>query len=388
MTVMDLKNKTISVLGSTGSVGRQALDVARMHDIPVYGLSGSKNVGIMEAQIREFSPAVCAMFDEPSAADLRVRVADTGCRVLSGRDGIIEVASSDKNVSVINSITGVAGLLPSLAVIRSGKELALANKETIVTAGKLVISEAKKNNVPILPVDSEHSAIFQSIGSNPRSSIRRILLTASGGPFFGKKRSDLTSITPEMALSHPTWNMGAKITVDSATLMNKGFEVIEAVHLFGVEPSRIEVVIHRESIIHSLVEYNDRAVLAQLSNPDMRLCVQYALTYPERAESMLEPLDLASVGSLTFARPDLETFKLLKLAYECADCPDTTVGASLNGANERAVELFLEGEISFTDIFDLVEKAVNCSEKLELTVDNVFYADKEARRLVDTLRRR
>jgi len=380
--IMDLERKTISVLGSSGSVGKQALDVARFHHIPVYGLTGSTSVKLLEEQIREFSPKKCAMNDESAASDLKIRVADTGCKILAGPEGVCEVASAEQNVSVVNSITGIAGLLPSLSAIRAGKELALANKETIVTAGKLVMEESRRLGTPILPVDSEHSAIFQSIGSNERSEIRRILLTASGGPFFGKSIEELRSITPESALAHPTWNMGPKITVDSATLMNKGFEVIEAVHLFGISPDKIEVVVHRESIIHSLVEYNDRAVLAQLSVPDMRLCVQYALTYPHRTESMLAPLDLAGIGMLTFFRPDLETFKLLRLAYDVANYPDTTLGATLNGANEAAVALFLQKKISFTDISDYVEHACINAEKLSLTVENVFAADASARRAV------
>lgn len=385
---LKLTEKTISVLGSTGSVGKQTLDVARNQGIPVYGLTGATSVDILEAQIREFSPKRCAVLNERAASDLKVRVADTDCIIDVGSDAICEVAAANENDAVVNSITGVAGLKPSLAVIKAGKELALANKETIVTAGKLVMKAAADNNVPILPVDSEHSAIFQSIGANDRSSIRKIFLTASGGPFFGKKREELNSITPEMALAHPTWKMGPKITIDSATLMNKGFEVIEAVHLFGVSPEKVEVVIHRESIIHSLVEYNDKATLAQLSMPDMRLCVQYALTYPERVESNFAPLDLASIRTLTFASPDMETFTLLPLAYRVAGRPDTTLGATLNGANERAVALFLEGKISFTDIFDIVESVVMNAREMPLTLDNVFEADLDARAEVDCALRR
>ncbi len=378
-----LTNKTISVLGSSGSVGRQALDIARKQNIRVHGITASTSVSLLEEQIREFSPAVCAMLDENAAGELRERVSDTGCRILSGVDGICEVASADKNDVVVNSITGVAGLRPSLAVIRAGKDLALANKETIVTAGKLVMSEAEKYGVRILPVDSEHSAIFQSIGSNKKSDIARILLTASGGPFFGKKREELVGITPEKALAHPTWNMGPKITIDSATLMNKGFEVIEAVHLFGVAPEKVEVIVHRESIIHSLVEYNDKTTLAQLSHPDMRLPIQYALSYPDHVSVDLKPLDLVSVGTMTFAAPDMDTFKLLALAYYTANRPNGTLGATLNGANERAVELFLKGKISFTDIFDSVENVVMQAKELELTVENIFIADASARTAVD-----
>ena len=381
----DLSEKTMSVLGSTGSVGKQALDVAREHGIKVYGITCAKGIGAAEEQIRVFSPRVCAVLDEKAASDLRARVSDTGCRVTCGKDAICEVASAAQNDVVVNSITGVAGLMPSVAVINSGKRLALANKETIVTAGKLVMSLAKERGCEILPVDSEHSAIFQSIGANDKKDIERIILTASGGPFFGKKREELKDITPHMALAQPTWDMGPKITVDSASLMNKGFEVIEAVHLFGVKPSMVDVVVHRESIIHSLVEYTDKAVLAQLSYPDMRLCVRYAVSYPERTASSLRPLDLASVGTLTFAKPDVETFSLLSLAYYVAGRPDTTLGATLNGANERAVELFLNGKIGFTDIFDLVERVVRNSPELPLTFENVFEADAAAREDIDKL---
>lgn len=380
-----LSEKTVSVLGSSGSVGKQALDIARKQNIRIHGLSASTNVDILENQIREFSPAVCAMLDEKSAADLRVRVADTSCRIIFGSEAICELAEASENDAVVNSITGVAGLRPSLSVIRAGKALALANKETIVTAGKLVMSEAQKNGIDILPVDSEHSAIFQSIGCNKKSDISRIMLTASGGPFFGMKREELSEITPERALAHPTWSMGPKITVDSASLMNKGFEVIEAVHLFGVAPSNVEVIVHRESIIHSLVEYNDKTTLAQLSHPDMRLCIQYALSYPNRVPVDLRPLDLVSVGSMTFAAPDMETFKLLPLAYYVAERPDSTLGATLNGANERAVALFLSGKISFIDIFDSVEKVVREADELELTVENIFEADAAARSAIDEI---
>ncbi|MBQ3100792.1 MAG: 1-deoxy-D-xylulose-5-phosphate reductoisomerase [Clostridia bacterium] len=378
-----LSNKTISVLGSSGSVGRQALDVAKKHNIRVYGITASTSVDLVEQQIREFTPAFCAMLDESAADELKNRVADTDCRVISGVDGICNIASSVENDIVINSITGIAGLKPSLAVIRAGKDLALANKETIVTAGKLVMSEAEERGVSILPVDSEHSAIFQSIGSNKKTDISRILLTASGGPFFGMTRDELVDISPEKALAHPTWNMGPKITIDSASLMNKGFEVIEAVQLFGIPPQKVEVIVHRESIIHSLVEYNDRTTLAQLSHPDMRLPIQYAISYPDHFASDLKPLDLTSVGKMTFSEPDTDTFKLLALAYYVAERPDGTLGATLNGANERAVELFLKKKISFTDIFDSVEHVVMNSVVMDLTVDNVFLADKAAREAVD-----
>ena len=382
--MQDLIDKTISVLGSTGSVGTQTLDVARRHGVRVHGLTGCRNVALIETQIREFSPEVCAMADPDVAADLKVRVADTGCRVIPGSEAVCEVASSCENDVVVNAVTGVAGLLPSVAALEAGNDLALANKETIVTAGEYVTGLAQKNSCRILPVDSEHSAIFQCINADAKNKISRIVITASGGPFLGKKREELLSVTPEQALCHPVWNMGKKISVDSATLMNKGFEVIEAARLFGVCADCIDVVVHPEGIIHSMVEYIDRATLAQMSYPDMRLCIQYALTYPERIASGLAPLSLADVGTLTFFAPDVDTFRLLPLAYDVLRSGGTT-GATLNAANERAVDLFLEGSISFTDIFDYVCEAVAAAPNLPLTVDNVFEADSDARRCVDKL---
>lgn len=377
--------KSITVLGSTGSVGTQALDVARSQNLKVDAISGATRIDILEDQIREFSPSVCAVLNEDRAKDLALKVADTNCKIISGYEAIVDLAGQGISDSVINSITGKAGLRPSLAAIEAGTSLALANKETIVCAGELVNKKAAENKVKILPVDSEHSAIFQCIGDSRHEDIEKVILTASGGPFYGKSREELAGITPEMALAHPTWKMGPKITIDSATLMNKGFEVIEARYLFDMPADKIEVIVHPESIVHSMVEYIDRAVIAQLSCPDMRLCVQYALSYPNRSTGTLKPLNLADIGSLTFKRPDMETFKLLKLAYEVLN-RGGNLGAALNGANERAVALFLDKKISFTDIMDLVCEAVDKINYIENpTLTDIEETDIISRELIDEL---
>ncbi len=379
--------KSITVLGSTGSVGTQALDVARSQNIKVDAISGATRIDILEEQIREFSPSVCAVLNEDKAKELAVKVSDTNCKIIAGYEAIVDLAGSAISDSVINSITGKAGLRPSLAAIEAKTSLALANKETIVCAGELVNKAASENNVKILPVDSEHSAIFQCIGDSRHEDIEKVILTASGGPFYGKTRKELSGITPDMALAHPTWKMGPKITIDSATLMNKGFEVIEARYLFDMPADKIEVIVHPESIVHSMVEYIDKAVIAQLSCPDMRLCVQYALSYPNRCTGTLKPLDLAEIGSLTFKRPDYGTFKLLKLAYEVLE-RGGNLGAALNGANERAVALFLDKKISFTDIMDLVCEAVDKIKYIkEPTLADIEETDISSRELVDELLR-
>ncbi len=349
----------IIVLGSTGSVGTQAIDVAKKEGIKVLALSADSNVKLIEAQARELSPIACAMSNKNAADELKIRLRDTDIKVYSGSSGICQMIEDidSQNVVAINSIVGGAGLLPTLAVLRSGKKLALANKESLVVGGHEVMRLARKINTEILPVDSEHSAIFQSLRSGDKKEIKKILLTASGGPFFSYTPNMLAGITPERALAHPTWKMGAKITIDSATLMNKGFEVIEAVHLFDVAPEKVQVVVHRESIIHSAVEYIDNSIIAQMSKPDMRHCVQYALTHPHRTEGVTEPLDIFSVGKLTFAAPDMETFRLLPLAYEAIGAGGA-VPAVLNFANEVAVAAFLDKKIGFTDIFRVVEDTV------------------------------
>ncbi len=349
------------VLGSTGSVGTQAIDVAQKEGIRVRALSADSNVDLIESQARRLGVLSCAMSNEKAASELKIRLADTDIKVYSGSRGICnmieDIDSCGGNTVAINSIVGGAGLLPTLSVLKSGKKLALANKESLVVGGHEVMRVAREMGTEILPVDSEHSAIFQALRAGDKKEIKKILLTASGGPFFGYTPDELRGITPERALAHPTWKMGAKITIDSATLMNKGFEVIEAVHLFGVKPEQVQVAVHRESIIHSAIEYIDNSIIAQMSNPDMRHCVQYALTHPKRAFGVTEPLDLISVGKLTFAAPDMETFRLLPLAYEAIKLGGG-VPAVLNFANEVAVAAFLKGKIGFTDIFDLVEDTV------------------------------
>lgn len=366
-----------AIIGSTGSVGRQALDVCRHRNIKVTGISAGSNIALLEEQIREFSPMMCAVADERAASDLAVRVADTGTRIISGKYSAETLACETDADTVLNSASGIAGLRPTLAAIRAGKTLALANKESLVTYGNAVMAEAESRGVRILPVDSEHSAIFQCLTGQ---RVKKIILTASGGPFFGKKRGELERITPADALAHPTWSMGNRITIDSATLMNKGFEVIEAVMLFGVKPEQVEVVVHRESIIHSMVEYTDNAVIAQLGAPDMRLCVQYALTYPERYDSPVAELDLVKLSRLTFAEPDKEAFPLLQLAYSAVK-KGGVVPAVMNGADEAAVAMFLEGRISFTGISDIVSAVTEGAPSVDApTLEDIEEADLEARR--------
>ncbi len=354
--------KKIVILGSTGSVGRQAVEVAcaLKQEVRVLALTGGRDHKTMEAEARRLRPDFCVMADEKAAKELRVALADTGIRVGSGSKAVCETAALPEADLIFHSIGQSVGLEPTLCALNAGKPLALANKESVVMAGELVMKTAREHHVPIIPVDSEHSAIFQCLrtgGENGRDPVERILLTASGGPFCGWTREKLADITPEDALAHPTWKMGAKITIDSATLMNKGFEVIEAVHLFGVRPEQIEVLIHRESIVHSMVEFRDRAVIAQMGVPDMRLCAQYAMTFPDRVPGLTERLDLTKVGKLTFSKPDIETFPLLGFAKECVEAGGVWP-AGLVAADEVAVSQFLDGFLSFTDISDVVIKSV------------------------------
>ena len=374
--------KRISILGATGSVGEQALDVARKSKICVTSISANKNVKRTEEIAREFNVNSVAMADEQSACDLRDRLSDTSIKVYSGENGICEMISNDSAETVVNSIIGKAGLMPTLSIIDKGARLALANKESLVVAGKIVKERAKTNNVEILPVDSEHCAIFQCLKSGAQKEIKKILLTASGGPFFGSTTEQLKSITLKEALAHPTWKMGAKITIDSATLMNKGFEVIEAVHLFDVSVDQIEVVVHRESIIHSMVEYIDNSIIAQLSVPDMRSCVQYAVTYPERNDPVIDELDLFSVGKLSFAKPDTNTFALLSCATKAIKAGGA-LPAVLNASNEIAVAAFLNEKIKFYEIADIVSRVVenmSYASKAE-SLSSILEYDKEAREL-------
>lgn len=369
----------VVVLGSTGSVGRQALDVCHRFGVRVDALTGGKNTAELEKQIRRFNPRVCAMADADAARDLAVRVQDMRTKIYAGDAGILRVIDETDAKTAVNSILGLAGLAPTLAAAGRGMRIATANKESIVAAGNLVDAAARAGGAELIPVDSEHSAIFQCLHCGTHGEVKRLLLTASGGPFFGYTKEQLEAVTLADALKHPTWKMGAKITVDSASLMNKGLEVIEAVRLFGVKPEQVTVVVHRESIIHSAVEYIDNAVIAELSHPDMRECVQYALTYPARLPAVIEPLDLFSVGTLTFRRPDPETFPLLGLAYRAIETGGL-MPAVLSSANEAAVSLLLDGKIRFCEIAETVAAAMDgFANKSDFTVEDVFCADREAR---------
>ena len=378
-----MRSCCISLLGSTGSIGRQSLEVIQACGMKVGALTANSNVARMEEQARQFLPQLAVMMDEQAAADLTVRLADTPVRVAGGLEGLLEAAELPQADTVITAVVGMVGLRPTMAAIREGKRIALANKETLVCAGQLVTEEARDFGAKILPVDSEHSALFQSLqGCKDRGEVKRLILTCSGGPFFGKTRKELEGMTREDALQHPNWSMGAKITVDSATLMNKGLEFIEAMHLYQMPPEKISIVVHRESIIHSLVEYCDNAMIAQMGTPDMRLPIQYALTWPERVVGPATPLDLCSCGPLTFAQPDTETFQCLALALEAAKTGGTA-GAILNGANEAAVALFLEGKIGFLDIADRVRRAMEQVKVIQdPSMTQVLEADAAAREAV------
>ncbi len=377
-----MENKVIAVLGATGSIGTQSLDVARKNGYTVDAISCCRDIKKAEEIIREFKVKLCAVEHPELAWSLRRSIKDTDCKVISGLGSAGVVATETKADTVINAVTGIAGLMPTVRTLEAGKDLALANKESLVTAGAYVMALAGKNNKEILPVDSEHCAVWQSLKAGKRDEVKRIILTASGGPFFSFSKEKLASVTPAEALNHPTWNMGAKITIDSATLMNKGFEVIEAAWLFGVPAEKIDVIVHRESIIHSMVEYNDNMIIAQLGAPDMRSCIQYALTYPERRESVAQQLDFAKLSKLTFFEPDTETFPLLALAKKVLTLGGS-YGAALNGANEQAVSLFLDGKITLPRLFELVESAtLSVGSGKEISLDDVFEADRAARAYV------
>ena len=373
-------SKAISVLGSTGSIGRQSLEVMADLGLRAVALTANRSAALLEEQCRRFRPELAVLTDPAAAADLKVRLADTGIRVAAGMEGLIEAASLEQADTVITAVMGMVGLRPTLAAVRAGKRVALANKETLVCAGGLVMDEAERWGAEIVPVDSEHSAIFQCLqGCRDRGEVARLILTCSGGPFYGYTREQLAGVTLEQALRHPNWSMGAKITVDSATLMNKGLECIEAMRLYRLPIEAISVVIHRESIIHSLVEYCDHALLAQLGAPDMRLPIQYALTWPARVPGIAQPLDLLSCPPLTFAAPDLEAFPCLALALEAARTGGTAT-AILNGANEAAVGRFLAGEIGFSDIPVRVARALERVSAVQApTLEEILDADRQAR---------
>ncbi len=373
-------SKCISVLGSTGSIGRQTLQVAEELGLRVAALTAGRQIDLLEQQARQFRPCLAAVYEEAAARELRERLKDLPIQVMSGMEGLLAAAELAESDTVVTAVMGSVGLEPTLAAIRKKKRIALANKETLVCAGELVMAEAKKYGAEIVPVDSEHSAIFQSLqGCRDRSEIKRLLLTCSGGPFFGKSFGELEHMTAGDALRHPNWTMGAKITIDSATLMNKGLEIIEAMRLYGLPLSQVEAVIHRQSIVHSLVEFRDGAMLAQLGTPDMKLPIRYALTYPYRAETPDRTLDLLSCGPLTFSAPDETAFPCLRIAKQCAAAGGTAC-AIMNGANEVAVAQFLRGEIGFNDISRRVEQALSrVAVKYQPSLADILEADRLGR---------
>ena len=373
-------SKCISVLGSTGSIGRQTLQVAEELGLRVAALTAGRQIDLLEQQARQFRPCLAVVYEEAAARELRERLKELPIEVMSGREGLLAAAELAESDTVVTAVMGSVGLEPTLAAIRKKKRIALANKETLVCAGELVMAEAKKYGAEIVPVDSEHSAIFQSLqGCRDRGEIKRLLLTCSGGPFFGKSFGELEHMTAGDALRHPNWTMGAKITIDSATLMNKGLEIIEAMRLYGLPLSQVEAVIHRQSIVHSLVEFRDGAMLAQLGTPDMKLPIRYALTYPYRAETPDRTLDLLSCGPLTFSAPDETAFPCLHIAKQCAAAGGTAC-AIMNGANEVAVAQFLRGEIGFNDISRRVEQALSrVAVKYQPSLGDILEADRLGR---------
>jgi len=379
--------KNISILGATGSIGTQALEVVdHLQDIKVWGLSANTDIDLLEKQIRKYQPKIAAVMSERHAEELKIRIRDTNTKVVHGMDGLIEVATVPEVEMVLTSVVGIVGLVPTIQAIRSGKHIALANKETLVTAGQIVMQEAKARDVKIIPVDSEHSAIFQCLeGNGQHSAVKRLILTASGGPFLGRTKKELQSVTPAEALKHPNWNMGNKITIDSATLMNKGLEVIEAKWLFDMSPECIQVLIHPQSIIHSMVEFIDHAVIAQLGVPDMKLPIQYAFTYPKRVESTCAALDFVRNHTLTFDEPDMKTFRCLKLAYN-AVFEGGTMPVVLNAANEIAVQLFLDNKISFTEIPDIIENTMKKHNNIiSPALEDIIKVDSWSRETVKAL---
>ena len=375
--------KCVSILGSTGSIGRQTLDIIDNLGLPVAALTAGSNAERMADQCRKYQPKLAVMSTEIAAAELKAMISDLSTEVMWGEDGLIAAATIPEADCIITAVVGMVGLKPTLAAIRAHKRIGLANKETLVCAGQLVMAEAKKHNAEIIPVDSEHSAIFQCLmGCNDRAEVKRILLTCSGGPFYGKSREELGVVTKADALKHPNWKMGAKITIDCATLMNKGLEVIEAMRLYDLPLEQVDVLIHRQSIVHSMVEFTDGAVMAQLGAPDLRLPIQLAMTYPERSATPVDFLDLTTCGALTFSHPDMAAFPCLKLARDCAARGGTACPA-MNGANEEAVALFLNDEIGFYDIYDLVSRAVEVVPFIaEQTLEEILESDRLAREAV------
>lgn len=374
---------SISILGSTGSIGTQALDVVKQLGIEVSALTANQNIDLLEQQIRQFHPKIAVLVPQDKAEALKRRIADTNTKVYSGMDGLIEAACAANADLVLNALVGMVGLLPTLAAVKAKKDIALANKETLVAGGELVTRAVKENNVHLYPVDSEHSAIFQCLQGMPeKKALKKLILTASGGPFFGRTREELKTVTLEQALNHPNWSMGAKITVDSATMMNKGLEIIEACRLFDVPQEQIDVLVHRESIVHSMIMYTDNSVIAQMGLPDMRIPIQYAITYPKRLESPVQELDLSQIGQLSFCKPDDATFSCMQ-ACRTAVSVGGTAPAIVNGANEEANALFRQGKISFLEIGELVSASLSGVKAVNpKTIDDVLEADRQARRFV------
>jgi 1-deoxy-D-xylulose-5-phosphate reductoisomerase len=378
--------KAISVLGSTGSIGTQTMDIVRANpaELRISALAAGSNIELLEKQVREFKPVLAAVFNEDKARELKAALADTSVRVVAGMDGIIEAATLDESDCVLTSMVGMIGIRPTIAAIKAGKDIALANKETLVCAGHIIMPLAREAGVSILPVDSEHSAIFQSLNGENRKRVSKILLTASGGPFLGRSREELKGMTVEDALKHPNWSMGRKITVDSASLVNKGLEVMEARWLFDVPVNKIQVVIHPQSIIHSMVEYEDGAIIAELGMPDMKLPIQYALFYPDRRYLDTKRVDFFALKQMTFLEPDTETFKGLKLALKAAEIGGT-MPTVFNAANEKAVAMFLERRIGFLDIYDIIEGSMDAAKvKYMPDVDDILAAEGETYGYIDS----
>lgn len=378
--------KVLSILGSTGSIGTQTLDIVRANkeELRVGALAAGSNIDLLEKQIREFRPGLAAVYDEKKAEELRIRTADLNVKIAGGMDGVIEAAVYGDSDTVVTSMVGMIGIRPTVAAIKAGKNIALANKETLVCAGHIIMPMAEEYNVSILPVDSEHSAIFQSMNGENRKRISKILLTASGGPFRGKKREELSKMTVEDALKHPNWSMGRKITVDSATLVNKGLEVMEAGWLFDVPTDRIQVVVHPQSIIHSMVEYEDGAVIAQLGMPDMKLPIQYALFYPDRRYLDAKRVDFFRLKEITFEEPDTDTFRGLKLAMR-ASAEGGSMPTVFNAANEKAVAMFLDRKTGFLDIYDIIESAMDAHSTIQdPDIDSILETEKETYRYVES----
>lgn len=374
--------KIISILGSTGSIGTQALDIVEKHDLKIHSLAAKKNIILLEKQVRKFKPELVCIFDKKYYSELKSNLSDISVKIVTGMDGLCEIAEDRKADIVLNSVVGMIGLQPTLASISAGIPVALANKETLVAGGSLVMKASKEKGVPVIPVDSEHSAIFQCLQGNKHSQISKILLTASGGPFYGYTKKQLEQVTAKDALKHPNWDMGNKVTIDSSTLMNKGLEFIEAKWLFDLQPEQIEVIVHRQSVVHSAVEYADNSVIAQMGTPDMKIPIQYALFYPDRLPCPVKPLSLTEYGNLTFAKPDLEVFRCLPLAIRAIQ-EGGTMPCIMNGANELAVSAFLQGKIGFLEIADIVEAAMQnipCTDIKDC--DDVLRADEKARQFV------